>query len=163
MICLSHTTGYAVHALSCLENGSQQPHLIRDVAQSTGLKKPYLAKIFNQLAHHGLVETKRGYRGGIVLARPSEEISLLQIVEAVEGNQWIGPCMLGLPDCMKKNLCPTHTLWMQIVDQITTALRKTTLADVISKARGQHEAICLQQLKPRGSFKGGIKLPLKSG
>jgi Rrf2 family iron-sulfur cluster assembly transcriptional regulator len=128
MLCLSQTTGYAMHALSCLSPGKAL--LIRQVADRTGIQKPYLAKIINQLTNKNLVTTKRGYRGGICLARPPQDIAVLEIVEAIEGPDWIGHCLLGMRECNSHQICPTHDLWLRMKEQIRRKLSKTTLADV---------------------------------
>ena len=132
MISLSITTGYAIKALMCLESGDCVPRHISDIAQCTGVPRAYLAKILNALSQQGLVQTKRGYRGGISLARSAEEISLLQIVEAVEGDQWLGECLLGMDTCDILTICPTHEFWARIRREITEELRQTTLASVIA-------------------------------
>jgi len=132
MISLSITTGYAIKALMCLESGDCVPRHISDIAQCTGVPRAYLAKILNAVSQQGLVQTKRGYRGGISLARRAEEISLLQIVEAVEGDQWLGECLLGMETCDILTICPTHEFWARIRREITEELRKTTLASVMA-------------------------------
>ncbi len=134
-MCLSQTTGYAIFALSCMNDSSGQPRRIRDVAGHTGLPQAYLARIVSQLAHHGIVHAKRGYRGGIVLAQPGEAISLLRIVEAVEGKQWLGACLLGLDRCRGLGTCPTQAAWKRLREEIARVLRTTTLADVIRCSR----------------------------
>jgi Rrf2 family protein len=136
MMCLSQTAGYAIHALGYLADHSHGLCLIRDIAKKTQIPKPYLAKIINQLAREGLVSAKRGYRGGIFLARPPAEISLLQVVEAIEGKGWIGECMLGLDDCHAQHVCPTHDIWRRIREEVADALRRSTLSDVINSMRG---------------------------
>lgn len=135
MMCLSQTTGYAIRALGCLGDEICHPHLIRDVAKCSGVSKPYLAKIFNKLAINGLVISKRGYRGGIALSRPSDKITLLEIVKAVEGEKWIGPCLLGIEDCEASRICPTYALWKRVSQEIETVLETTTLAAVIAAAK----------------------------
>jgi Rrf2 family protein len=132
MLCLSQTTGYAVRALVCLDEQSGHGNLIRDIAKCAGIPKPYLARIINDLAHEGLVAAKRGYRGGIALARPAGEISLLQVVEAMEGPNWIGPCLLGLNDCAAHKSCPTHVVWQRVAKQLKAVMSRTTLADVMA-------------------------------
>lgn len=134
-MCLSQTTGYAIRALGCLGDEMCHPHLIRDVAKCSGVSKPYLAKVFNKLAINGLVVSKRGYRGGITLSRPADEITLLEIVKAVEGEKWIGSCLLGIEDCEASRMCPTSALWKRVSQEIETVLRTTTLAAVITATR----------------------------
>jgi len=132
MISLSLTTSYAIKALMCLESGECVPRHISDLARCTGVPRAYLAKILSTLAQQGLVQTKRGYRGGISLARPAEDISLLQIVEAVEGRQWLGECLLGMEGCDALTICPTHEFWARIRREITEELRNTTLTSVMA-------------------------------
>jgi Rrf2 family protein len=77
----------------------------------------------------------RGKRGGILLARPPEEVTLLQISEAVEARQWLGRCLLGLVTCSDERACPVHYFWKDARQQIESTLRYTTLADVIAHER----------------------------
>ena len=104
--------------------------LATDVSTRTGITLPYLAKIFHAVALAGLVESKRGYRGGFALARPANRISLLDVAEAVEGPNWKAPCVLGLTSCAQVQACPTHEFWMRELARIERELRKTTLAQV---------------------------------
>jgi Rrf2 family protein len=134
MLHISKTAGYAVHALSHLGNGHSQPRFIKDIAAALRLPKPYLARIFNLLEHRGVVVAKRGYRGGVTLAKPPSEITLLDIVEAVEEKSWFGPCVFGLEKCPVNHRCPAHGKWAKLCEQTSALLRKTTLADVASAA-----------------------------
>ncbi len=135
MLSLSVTTGYAIKALMCLASGDCPTRHVSDIARCTGVPRAYLAKILNALSQQGLLQTKRGYQGGISLARPAEEISLLQIVEAVEGEGWLGDCLLGMPNCGALTICPTHDFWQRTRREITEELRKTTLAAIIAAMR----------------------------
>jgi Rrf2 family protein len=110
--------------------------LIRDIAKCAGIPKPYLARILSKLTHRGLVLAKRGYAGGISLARPAEQISLLQIVEAVEGPKWISPCLLNMEGCGHPEACPTRKVWDRVSHQLRAALKKATLADVMVLRNG---------------------------
>lgn len=136
MLSLSQTTGYAIKALSCLNESSCANRLIGEIADCADVPRPYLAKIISNLAKEGLVNAKRGIGGGISLALPPEEMSLLRIVNAVEGDDWLGDCLLGLDECASQTTCPTHDFWQRIRGEITDELRKTTLADVIAFKTG---------------------------
>lgn len=136
MLSLSQTTGYAIQALSCLSQ--ERACLIRDVAQATGIGRPYLAKIFNLLADTDLVVAKRGYRGGMLLARPASGITLLEIVDAVEGDAWTRRCLLGMRDCDPHNVCPCHDMWAEMKNRIRASLQKITLAQVGPLSAKQH-------------------------
>lgn len=132
MIALSQTTGYAIHALSCIHGPACRRLSITVVASRSPVPRHYLAKIVNALVCAGLVTSKRGVGGGVALARPPGEITLLQIVEAIEGPEWMGECLLGMNDCMGDDACPTRVFWKRIRGEIVGELSKCTLADVIS-------------------------------
>ncbi|HEY0946973.1 MAG TPA: Rrf2 family transcriptional regulator [Opitutaceae bacterium] len=132
MIGLSQTTGYAMQALGCLQNPSCECQSIAHIAECASVPRPYLAKIINALVRANLVRAKRGVGGGISLARPPAQISLLQIVEAVEGQRWLGECLLGMADCTGTGICPTGAFWTRVRKEIIGELNRATLADVIA-------------------------------
>jgi Rrf2 family protein len=136
MLSLTQTTGYAIKALSCLNEPDCDSRSTPEIAECARVPKPYLAKIIHALARRGLVTARRGVGGGVALARRPEAITLLQIVEAVEGKDWLGDCLLGLDECTDLSTCPTHAFWQRIRREITVELSQTTLAAVIAfKAR----------------------------
>jgi Rrf2 family transcriptional regulator, iron-sulfur cluster assembly transcription factor len=136
MLCFSKSTGYAIQALACAEALQPRPALIREVAQCAGIPRPYLARIVSRLAHQGIISTRRGQHGGIRLNRPAARVSLLEVVVAVEGGQWFGPCMLGIEDCGRTFVCPLRDFWKDIRRQIEAQLRRVTLADVLKAMIG---------------------------
>lgn len=127
----SKSSGYAIHALSCLGMEEADSCMIRDVARHVGIGSASLAKMVAHLTSHGLVVTKRGYRGGITLARPPESITLLQVVEAIENKEWMGACPFGLQDCPAHGQCPAHLPWNKLRCALHSLLANTTLADVM--------------------------------
>lgn len=131
MLHLSKTAGYAVHALSFIGTAAPDSCFVGDVATALGLPKPYLARIVNQLVHEGLVTTKRGYRGGVVLARRPEEISLREVVRATEGDQPMSQCVFGLEKCCVNKKCPAHVPWNRMRKQIERMLSRTMLSAVM--------------------------------
>ena len=138
---LSKTACYAVHALTCLRDQKGEPRLLIDISRAAGIPAPYLAKIMKCLIRSGLVHTKRGYRGGVALSRLPENISLLEVVEAVDGKDWIGICLLGQDGCSSWQSCPVHAAWVKIREQIQETLGNLTLADSL-----QNEANILPTL-----------------
>lgn len=130
MLPLSQTAGYAVLALSCLRDPGGEPTLVQDVADRTGIPKPYLSKLMNILGRKGIVKTKRGNQGGVVLAKAAAEITLDQIQELVEGTDWRDACVLGLSHCSDERACPAHDFWKTERDRIFHVLKEITLAEV---------------------------------
>ena len=135
MLSLAKTTGYAVEAMSHLDPPGGRPAGLRDIARRARIPYAYLAKRTPGLVAAGLVRSVRGKHGGILLARPPGEITLLQISEAVEARQWLGRCLLGLVTCSDERACPVHNFWKDARQQIESTLRYTTLADVIAHER----------------------------
>lgn len=133
MMCLSQTAGYAIHALSVVARGEGRHWLIREIARASGVPGAYLAKIINQLSRRGLVAAKRGVQGGIYLSRPPETITLLEVVEAIEGKQFMADCLLSMDNCDDPRVCPAHKVWERVREEIRAALRQITLAQVAKK------------------------------
>jgi Rrf2 family transcriptional regulator, iron-sulfur cluster assembly transcription factor len=139
MLSLSQTTGYAIVALSRLNPPGGDPLLIKEVAEATGISPFYLAKIMVRLGKAGLITARRGNRGGIILGRPPEEIALLEISDAIDGNAWLGRCLLGLEECSDERSCPTHAFWKPTREKLRQTMAETSLASVRRFEAGRAE------------------------
>lgn len=132
---------YAARALVSLSLHADEhgPTSVRDIAERTGLPQPYLEQILLALKGAGLVRSKRGVGGGYVLARPAEEITLADIVSAVDGPIVVGD--FGLPHqngaCDHEGQCVLLALWGEVGEQMRRHLAAVSLADVRDMARGQ--------------------------
>lgn len=135
MFCLSQSVGYAIRGLSCLVTIEGDRRFVRDVAEASEVPAAYLAKLFKKLSDTGILESKRGWAGGTHLTRNPEEISLLEISEAIDGKEWLSRCLLGMDECSEQRSCPTHDFWKATRQDIKNVLQKTTLADVIEFER----------------------------
>ena len=129
MLSLSTTTGYAIRALSCLGPPDGPPMLVKDIAAQSDVSNFYLAKIISRLSEAGLVKSKRGYTGGVQLARPAEQISLLEVSRAIEGEEWTENCLLGMAQCSDERACPLHHFWKNTRCEIRKNLAETSLKD----------------------------------
>jgi Rrf2 family protein len=131
---------YASRALLslALHDDSQSPTSVRDIAERTGLPQPYLEQILLALKGAGLVRSKRGVGGGYVLARSPEEITLGQIVSAVDGPIVAGD--FGRPHengaCEHEGQCILLTVWSDVGEHMRGHLDSFTLDDMVSRARG---------------------------
>lgn len=101
--------------------------LISEIASAQDVPESYLAKIFQELAKAGLVRSHRGARGGFTLARPSEEITLRQIVEAVEGPLALNRCLDPREGCERSAECPVHGALATAQKMLVSALDAVTL------------------------------------
>ncbi len=119
------TTGYAIEALACLARNGSDSMLVREIAEITEMPFPYLSKIFQRLGDAGIIESKRGYKGGVRLSRPPTEITLLQIDAAVEGHK-VGHCG-DVEETPRPN-----TFWEAFHQSYREKLAAMTLADVLA-------------------------------
>ncbi len=90
----------------------------------------YLGKLLQQLAKRGLVRSQKGLGGGFRLARDPVEISLYDIVEAIEDVSRWSNCILGRPNCSDENPCPVHGQWGPVRDSFLKILKSTSVADL---------------------------------
>jgi Rrf2 family iron-sulfur cluster assembly transcriptional regulator len=132
---------YASRALLslALHGGVERPTSVRDIAERTGLPQPYLEQILLALKGAGIVRSKRGAAGGYVLARDPAEITLGQIVSAVDGPIAIGD--FGEPHqhgaCDHEGQCVLLSVWGMMSEHMRRKLDELTLADIASMARGE--------------------------
>jgi len=131
---------YASRALLslALHRDADGPTSVRDIAERTGLPQPYLEQILLALKGAGLVRSKRGVGGGYVLARQPDEITLGQIVSAVDGPIAVGD--FGEPHqdgaCEHEGQCVLLTVWADVGEHMREHLDSFTLADIAARAQG---------------------------
>lgn len=130
MLPLSQTTGYAVRAMRCLHEPGGQPVLVEDIAEYTGIPRSYLSKMVHKLARQGLLIARRGHHGGVVLARPSHDITLEDLSAAIDGVAWQSRCLMGLLGCSDETPCALHDFWKDTLGAILARLRSVTLLDL---------------------------------
>lgn len=123
---------YGVLGMLNLARRSQgQCVMIDDISVEERISKSFLAKIFQDLAKAGLVKSTRGARGGYVLARPPEQITVLEIIEAIEGRIVLQRCLEDVPDCDNTSGCALCRLLGQAQDRVKDVFAQTTLADLV--------------------------------
>ncbi|MFH1047367.1 MAG: Rrf2 family transcriptional regulator [Patescibacteria group bacterium] len=104
---------------------------LTDIAERTAASRGFLEEIVVELKDNGLVEAKRGAYGGYKLARPADEISIGDIVTAVEGPLALVDC-LGGSACAAAGSCATKRIWSNVQRHLEDALYAISLADVIT-------------------------------
>jgi Rrf2 family protein len=104
---VSQTAEYALRAAVCLGNQMGTPLTTQQIAEVTRVPAGYLSKVLQALGRAGIVSSQRGLHGGFVLARPLDELSVLEVVNAVDPIKRIERCPLGLRS-HGTNLCPLH-------------------------------------------------------
>lgn len=114
----------AVHYLSRL--GPDQRAATSQIAQEQRIPPSFLAKIVSQLSVAGLLQTSRGARGGVSLARPPEQISLLEVVEAIDGPIQLNECVEDNgSSCVFGQTCPMRPVWCEAQADLIQRLKNT--------------------------------------
>ena len=141
----SRTAEYAIRAfthLGALPAG--QTALAKDIAAEAGMPAPFLAHILQILARGGLLQSSKGPGGGFRLRVPAAEISLLRVVETIDGPGRYRGCPAGLPECNRKALCGMHDSFEPVRSRIIGYLEGTSVAD-LAKALGEKRRLLARQ------------------
>ena len=127
---VTKSAGYALHALMYMvRHSTQLPVTAVTVAKAEGIPPDYLAKIFQQLAKARFVKAIRGRKRGYIFARPPEQISLLELFEAVEGGPLFDDCFLKHCECGgTPETCRIFSIWKDATRQIKKELEDTSVA-----------------------------------
>jgi len=107
--------------------------MIEEVSRAEKIPKSFLAKIFQDLARGGLVRSNRGAGGGFALARRPSQITVLEIIEAIEGEIVFQRCKLAKPDCGHTGGCALCGLYERAQEGVKEVLSRTTLRALVSQ------------------------------
>jgi FeS assembly SUF system regulator len=131
MFRLNRLTDYGVVVLTQMSRNPDDLRTAPQIAQETGVPLPTVAKLLNALAHGQLIDSHRGAAGGYTLNRAAEEISVAEIIQALEGPIALTACVEGsADDCDVASLCPMRGNWDRVNKAIHGALSEVTLADM---------------------------------
>jgi len=122
---------YAIRAMMHLSSrpfGTMVP--ISEVSALWDIPESFLRKISAQLAKARLITTQRGVGGGLSLARPAEEITLLDVMEAIEGPLSLNKCLINPRVCSRTGWCAVHLLWSEGQEKLKGVLRSRSLAEL---------------------------------
>ncbi len=112
-----------------------------EIASEQHIPLPFLAKIISQLAVAGVVDAMRGASGGVRLARSPDEISMLDVIEVIEGPLALNHCLCTSNGCSLKPTCPMYEVWADVQRRVVRRLKATTFdklarrADELSRRR----------------------------
>src|SRR4051794_4967325 len=137
----SRTVEYALRAVIHLAHEAPAARTTAQIAVATRVPKDYLSKILQGLAKKGILQTQRGVGGGISLSKPPGELTILDVVNAVEPIERFHTCPLKLPN-HGSNLCPLHRRMDAAMATVEEAFRNSTLAEVLADPTSQSVPLC---------------------
>jgi len=128
----SQTVEYALRAVVYLAGQAPAPRTTEDIARATKVPQAYLAKVLQNLVEKGIVRSQRGVGGGIALAKEPDELTILEVVNAVDPIRRITTCPLDLA-AHGARLCPLHRRVDNALAAVEKAFRSTTLAELLAE------------------------------
>jgi len=128
----SQTVEYALRAVVHLADSAPEPRTTDQIALATKVPKAYLSKILQGLSRNGIVRSQRGLGGGMTLHKAADELTILEVVNAVDPIRRITTCPLGL-ETHGVRLCPLHRRLDNALAMVESALGGTTLAEVLAE------------------------------
>lgn len=126
----SKTTEYAFRILSFMAQDEGKLYNVDEIFEKLRIPYRYLRKLMTNLTRSGLIVSIQGKNGGYKISRKTEEIKLLEILQAVEPEYLSGKCFFGFDNCALQIPCIMHDQWTDIRTNINTTLAGTSLADV---------------------------------
>jgi Rrf2 family protein len=132
---ITRQADYAVRAilhLAHMKNGERAA--TSNVAKEQRIPPSFLAKIISQLSIAGLLHTSRGARGGVTLARQPKDITLLEVIEAIDGPIQLNECVAEGGACSFDDHCPIRSVWCDAQDELVSRLKRTDFEQLMANA-----------------------------
>jgi Rrf2 family transcriptional regulator, iron-sulfur cluster assembly transcription factor len=107
---------------------------INVIASKLNVSFHFLTKVLQQLTHAGMMASYRGPNGGIMLSAKPDEITLFDLITAIDGDIAFTQCVLGLPGCGTASPCPAHDSWSEVRTRFVSIAKSTTLATLAKRA-----------------------------
>ena len=111
--------------------GQKKTRLMKEIAQSQQISEKYISRLILQLNEAGLITSFRGAKGGLKLTKQPKEISLLEIVETMEGRLSVVECVFDKEFCPKSEDCSACKLWTSLNKKIRKQMEEITLKDLL--------------------------------
>ncbi|MDY6933133.1 MAG: Rrf2 family transcriptional regulator [Spirochaetota bacterium] len=115
------------------------PVFLKDIAKNEEISEKYLSQIMITVKSAGFVNSFRGAQGGYILARHPAEITLKEIVEALEGRFDLVECVNNPSSCKRESICVTRDIWVEVGKMIAQVLNSITLEDLVKRCREKQE------------------------
>jgi Rrf2 family protein len=131
---ITRQADYAVRAVLHLSNlGPDQKAPTSQIAEERDIPLSFLAKIIAQLSVAGILQTMRGARGGVTLAREPQKISLLDVIEAIDGPIMLNDCVHPGFECTTED-CPVKSVWQEAQVDLVNRLKASTFDQFLKEA-----------------------------
>jgi Rrf2 family nitric oxide-sensitive transcriptional repressor len=133
---ISQTVEYSLRAVVALAYRGSEPCTAQQLSVLTEVPGPYLAKLMQGLVRAGLVHSRRGLHGGFILARDAKDLTILEVIDAVEPFKRIRECPLRI-GAHAGGLCPLHRRLDDAMETVERSFRNTTVAELLDSSGGR--------------------------
>lgn len=131
---ITHQADYAIRAILFLAQKESDARVATsEIATAYAIPPSFLTKIISQLSIAGIIHTSRGARGGVSLARPASQISVLDVLEAIDGPITLNQCVNDPSICCNSKECLIHVFWVETCADFVDRLRNTTFENLLEK------------------------------
>jgi len=130
---VTRETDYAVRTVLYLARNKDRRVRVTEIAHAMHIPKSFLAKLLQRLVRHHLLISMRGVNGGFQLAAKPSDITLLDILEAMQGPAGINVCAIDSRRCRLSSTCAVHPVWVDIRKEVEKRLNRTSIAKLIGK------------------------------
>ncbi len=136
---ISKPCNYGIRAAIYLAIKEQRdPVSIQEIARNLNIPFHFLTKTLQQLTQNNLLKSTKGPKGGVKLSRPAQNITLMEIVIAIDGPDMFEMCLLGLPGCGVLNPCPLHDDWAKAVNVLKNKFNNMSLESLAESVKNNH-------------------------
>ncbi len=132
---ITRQADYAVRAVLHLAKNGDTRTATSMIAEEQRIPPSFLAKIVSQLSIAGLLHTSRGARGGVTLARAPKDITLLEVIEAIDGPIQLNECVGDTGSCSFDADCPLRPVWCDAQEDLVNRLKGTNFADMVTSGQ----------------------------
>ena len=125
---VSQGAQYALSAIIAISKQENDVISASELSRHLNCPAAYLSQILSKLKAPGILGSQRGLNGGVYIAKPLDEISVYDVITAIDGDSFFHTCFMGIEGCGQIEPCPFHLFWSEERDKIQEWLQETTFA-----------------------------------
>lgn len=132
---ITNQSEYAIRAVLEIARNPESVYTPNSLYEKISVPKTFLAKILQKLAKKGILSSTRGATGGFKLKKNISELTLVDIIEAVDGEIALNKCLIDGHKCSRESSCPIHPIWAEAQDVLKKTLSQKTFAQIVAELK----------------------------
>ncbi|MCX8022549.1 MAG: Rrf2 family transcriptional regulator [Syntrophorhabdaceae bacterium] len=130
---ITRKADYGVRCVLLLSMDGDKGANVTEIAEKMDIPKPFLAKIVQKLVKAGILKSLRGIKGGFQLAKDPKDISLFDVIEAIDGPPGMNRCAIDKKACSLSDRCPVHPVWVELRFSVEDTLKNVSFKELIER------------------------------